>query len=287
MGGDDSTEIEVLTIHLAPERAILDALEVEKYYKGKGSWINYLTCQYILADFNWDDVTYTNMKNTAGQLQEIKYSELLGEEKYNTYLELRKYFRLIYDDIAHIKRERDKESEDEENERKYIYKIKFDIYYPIPKGYGYIHHNDFGAARSFGGERNHRGNDIMSHKGTPIVAVAPGVVERIGWDTLGGWRIGIRDSNNRYWYYAHLCKYEKGIDKGDTVTAGDVLGYIGDSGYGPVGTTGKFAPHLHIQIGVQFPDEKELIYVNPYGILKLAENNKAELEDEEENQGGD
>jgi murein DD-endopeptidase MepM/ murein hydrolase activator NlpD len=71
------------------------------------------------------------------------------------------------------------------------------------------------------------------------------VVEIIGWNKFGGWRIGIRDVKNVYHYYAHLSGYEKHIKKGSFVKPGEVIGYVGSSGYGPKGTQGKFPPHLH------------------------------------------
>ena len=78
---------------------------------------------------------------------------------------------------------------------------------PIAAGYGYSHCSDFGNSRSFGFNRKHLGNDLMGGLGTPIVAVEGGVVEALGWNRYGGWRIGIRSfDSKRYYYYAHLQK---------------------------------------------------------------------------------
>jgi len=68
---------------------------------------------------------------------------------------------------------------------------------PIAAGYGYGHCDDFGAARSFGFKRKHLGHDMMGSLGTPIVAVEGGVVEALGWNRYGGWRIGIRSFDSR------------------------------------------------------------------------------------------
>ena len=66
----------------------------------------------------------------------------------------------------------------------------------------------------------------MGQLGTPIVAVEGGVVEAMGWNRYGGWRIGIRSfDNKRYYYYAHLQKdhpFAEGLQVGDTVQAGDL-----------------------------------------------------------------
>ena len=69
---------------------------------------------------------------------------------------------------------------------------------PIGAGYGYSHCDDFGVARSFGFRRKHLGNDLMGGLGTPIVAVEGGVVEAMGWNRYGGWRIGIRSFDKNW-----------------------------------------------------------------------------------------
>ena len=92
---------------------------------------------------------------------------------------------------------------------------------PIAAGYGYSHCDDFGVARSFGFRRKHLGNDLMGALGTPVVAVEGGVVEAMGWNRYGGWRVGIRSfDSRRYYYYAHLQKdtpFAPGLAEGDTV----------------------------------------------------------------------
>lgn len=120
--------------------------------------------------------------------------------------------------------------------------------FPIYKRYNYTVKHTFGAGRSFGGRRIHEGVDIFASYGTPVLACSFGYVELLGWNRFGGWRIGIRDSNNMYYYYAHLSSYTKGLRQGDLVRPGQVLGYVGSTGYGPPGTAGKFPPHLHFGI---------------------------------------
>ena len=78
---------------------------------------------------------------------------------------------------------------------------------PIAKNYSFSHYDDFGNSRSYGFKRVHLGNDLMGSIGTPIVAVESGVIEHLGWNQYGGWRIGIRSfDGKRYYYYAHLRK---------------------------------------------------------------------------------
>jgi peptidoglycan LD-endopeptidase LytH len=117
--------------------------------------------------------------------------------------------------------------------------------FPLDKRYNYTVKHTFGAGRSFGGRRIHEGVDIFAGYGTPVLACSTGYVELMGWNRFGGWRIGIRDVNNVYYYYGHLSSYVKGIHQGDLVEPGQVIGYVGSSGYGPPGTSGKFPPHLH------------------------------------------
>ncbi|KPV39868.1 peptidase M23 [Alicyclobacillus ferrooxydans] len=120
--------------------------------------------------------------------------------------------------------------------------------FPVAKRYNYSVKHSFGAGRSYGGRRTHEGVDIFANYGTPVLACSYGYVELIGWNRFGGWRIGIRDANNVYYYYAHLSSFAKGMRQGQLVEPGEVIGYVGSSGYGPPGTSGKFPPHLHFGI---------------------------------------
>lgn len=126
-------------------------------------------------------------------------------------------------------------------------------------------------SRTFGGNRGHEGCDIMAsinQRGYyPIVSVSDGKVEKIGWLSQGGYRIGVRSKNGAYFYYAHLYDYARDFKEGDTVTAGELLGFMGDSGYSDVeGTVGKFDVHLHFGIYLNDAEGKEFS-VNSYCIL--------------------
>ncbi|EPZ46314.1 M23 family metallopeptidase [Alicyclobacillus acidoterrestris] len=120
--------------------------------------------------------------------------------------------------------------------------------FPLDKRYNYTVKHSFGAARSWGGRRSHEGVDIFADYGTPVLACSYGFVELKGWNRFGGWRVGIRDANNLYYYYAHLSSFSQGLEQGDLVRPGQVIGYVGSTGYGPPGTSGKFPPHLHFGI---------------------------------------
>ena len=130
--------------------------------------------------------------------------------------------------------------------------------------------DSWGGARSFGGERHHEGTDIMpSNKERgyfAVVSVSDGVVEKKGWLKLGGYRLGIRAPHGAYYYYAHLDHYAEGIEEGTEVKAGQIIGYMGDTGYGEEGTRGEFAVHLHF--GIYLTLDGEEVSVNPYQVLR-------------------
>lgn len=157
---------------------------------------------------------------------------------------------------------------------------------PIAAGYGYSHCDDFGNQRTFGFARKHLGHDMMGGLGTPIVAVESGIVEAMGWNRYGGWRIGIRSSDNkRYYYYAHLQKdhpFAEGLEVGDTVQAGDLIGFMGRTGYSDIENTNNIETvHLHFGIQLVFDEsQKEClseIWINPYHIIKLLHSHRSSL----------
>ncbi|WP_341300495.1 M23 family metallopeptidase [Lysinibacillus sp. FSL H8-0500] len=120
--------------------------------------------------------------------------------------------------------------------------------FPVSIQSNYSYKGTWGANRGWGGRRIHEGTDIFANYGTPVLSTSYGIVEVKGWNQFGGWRIGIRDNHNSYHYYAHLGSYHKDIEVGTIVEPGTVLGYVGSSGYGKEGTSGKFPPHLHYGI---------------------------------------
>ena len=146
-------------------------------------------------------------------------------------------------------------------------------YFPVASSQ-IVFENTWLARRDYGGKRTHEGTDLfgrVSKSGYyPVISMTDGTVEQKGWLPLGGYRIGIRSPHGGYFYYAHLSGYEANIRKGQTVAAGDILGYMGNTGYGPEGTRGKFPVHLHLGIYIEVPFQKELS-VNPYWLLKIFE----------------
>ncbi|WP_301950633.1 M23 family metallopeptidase [Bacillus sp. V59.32b] len=117
--------------------------------------------------------------------------------------------------------------------------------FPVPVRTHYSYRSTWGVARGWGGRRSHEGTDIFADYGLPVRSTSYGIIEMKGWNRYGGWRIGIRDINNTYHYFAHLSGFAKDLKHGQIVEPGMVIGGVGSSGYGPPGTSGKFPPHLH------------------------------------------
>jgi murein DD-endopeptidase MepM/ murein hydrolase activator NlpD len=159
-------------------------------------------------------------------------------------------------------------------------------YFPVPRSnkrkewVNYV--NSWNYERTYKGNRTHEGTDVMGDINKdgiyPVVSVSDGYISNIGWLELGGWRIGITSPSGIYYYYAHLDSYAKEYKEGDVIRAGDIIGYMGSTGYSKVeGTKNKFPVHLHFGIYIT-PDpdiaaDYEEIALNPYNILKINENN--------------
>lgn len=158
------------------------------------------------------------------------------------------------------------------------------IYHPIPESIvdkslktSYV--DGWMAERKYNGVSGHEGTDIMASvdkRGVyPVLSMTDGVITNLGWLEKGGYRVGITSDSGIYYYYAHLDSYAN-LEKGQKVKAGELLGLMGDSGYGPEGTKGQFAVHLHVGI-YSFEGGRELS-VNPYYVLLSLEDRKLEYE---------
>jgi murein DD-endopeptidase MepM/ murein hydrolase activator NlpD len=111
--------------------------------------------------------------------------------------------------------------------------------FPFPTKVGFP--DTFGAPRA--GVSWHHGDDLFAPRGTPVLAVADGVVFSVGWEKLGGRRLWLRDRAGNEFYYAHLSGYSTRARDGAYVRGGAVLGYVGTSGDAEL-----TPPHLHFEI---------------------------------------
>lgn len=119
-----------------------------------------------------------------------------------------------------------------------------------------------------GGLRGHHGTDIMAAGGTPVVAAAPGRIEKLFQSALGGITVYVRSPDRRWtYYYAHLAGYAPGVREGMAVAAGDRLGYVGDTGDAGAGNY-----HLHFGVSRMQPGQRwwQGEEVNPYPLLARA-----------------
>jgi murein DD-endopeptidase MepM/ murein hydrolase activator NlpD len=117
-----------------------------------------------------------------------------------------------------------------------------------------------------GGARVHNAIDIMAPHGTPVVAAAPGTVEKLFFSQGGGGITAYVRSPDRKWifYYAHLQDYAPGLKEGQAVRQGDPIGRVGSTG-----NANPAGPHLHFAIHRMAEGEKwhEGTAINPYPLL--------------------
>ena len=152
---------------------------------------------------------------------------------------------------------------------------------PIARGWSFSHSDDFGSSREFGFRRRHLGHDMFGSVGTPVINVETCVVQVLGWNRYGGWRIGMRSlDGRRYYYYAHLRSghpYAEGLKEGQTVYAGEVIGYLGMTGYSDKEDyNGMQRPHLHFGVQLIFDENsKNEIWIDPYELVKFLGNHRS------------
>lgn len=89
----------------------------------------------------------------------------------------------------------------------------------------------------------HHGEDIFAPIGAPVLAVARGSLFSVGWNDIGGNRFWLKDTQGNEFYYAHLSAFTTLAVNGAQVNAGDVIGFVGNTG--DAQTT---PPHLHFEI---------------------------------------
>ena len=268
--------------------------DVKTYNSGEKvihvNWIEVLAYVAALNGGSFDSKSVTKIEEISKDISEgkINLQEKAAELKcYDYYLEsytailggfVGEYTNISYEGIL---------KDGKREEKKYGLKV----YSPIAKGFDYSDYDDFGVSRSYGYKREHLGHDMMGQIGTPVIAVESGYVEAIGWNQYGGWRIGIRSfDKKRYYYYAHLRQnfpYCKDLKEGSIVTAGDVIGYMGHTGYSTKENVNNIdSVHLHFGIQLIFnecqKDCNSEIWINPYNIVRFLYKNKSEARKNED-----
>ncbi|MDR0184224.1 M23 family metallopeptidase [Lysobacter arvi] len=124
-------------------------------------------------------------------------------------------------------------------------------------------HDTFSDARAQG--RVHEALDIMAPRGTPVIAVADGTIEKLFTSVPGGLTIYQFEPSGRYaYYYAHLDRYADGLHEKQAIRRGEVIGYVGSTG-----NADPAAPHLHFAIFELGPERQwwKGTALNPYPVF--------------------
>ncbi|WP_227873374.1 LysM peptidoglycan-binding domain-containing M23 family metallopeptidase [Aphanothece sacrum] len=118
--------------------------------------------------------------------------------------------------------------------------------YPLPFvapiGLGYGWHTNPTTGQSF----FHGGVDLLAEPGTPVLAADRGMVIFVAQEGSYGFLVVVDHGNGRQTRYAHLSRFKAKI--GQSVQAGDVLGYVGKTGKPDI-----LQPHLHFEVRYKFP----------------------------------
>lgn len=245
--------------------------------------ISYLACKY------GNEFNRFKQKDLDEIVNRLKSGEQISDiakdmKNYNYYYEC--YSSVLEEFIGNYEIETSNSNSNKTVENSVNFESKYGIkaFHPIAKGYSYNHYDDFGTSRSYGYKRLHFGNDLMGSIGTPIIATESGIIEALGWNQYGGWRIGIRSFNGkRYYYYAHLRKdhpYAEDIYEGKIVKAGDVIGYLGMTGYSTKENVNNInIPHLHFGLQLIFDESQKdgpnQIWVDMYPIVEFLNKNRS------------
>lgn len=270
--------------------ALKEAYELDVSTYGKEvhlDWVEllaYLGARYGGEFDSHEKSIRKDLKSLAGKLTEEKrtMAELTKDMEYYSYYE--EAYRAVLGGLVG-EYEVEKTMEDGNKQWSRVYGLK--AYSPIAKGFYYEHYDDFGTSRNYGYKRQHLGHDMMGQIGTPIIAIESGYVEALGWNQYGGWRIGIRSMDKkRYYYYAHLRQnypYAEGLKEGSIVTAGDVIGYMGHTGYSTKENVNNIeVTHLHWGLELIFDesqkDSNNEIWINVYPLTRFLEGHKSSVE---------
>ena len=121
----------------------------------------------------------------------------------------------------------------------------------------------FGAARS--GGRSHGAIDIMAPRGSRVLSATDGTVERLHYSSLGGITAYVRSTDGNWvYYYAHLDSYAPGLEAGQRIRRGDLIGRVGSTGNAQAAW-----PHLHFAVYRMAPGARwhQGRPINPYPLL--------------------
>ena len=245
------------------------------------NWIELLAYAGAKSGGSFEKGSVSRIEKLASELSsgETTMEELTKDMDYYEY-----YYEAYEAVLGGMVGEYEIEQEDDKGGKswKKVYGLK--AFSPIAKGFAYSDYDDFGSSRSYGYKRQHLGHDMMGQIGTPIIAIESGYVEALGWNQYGGWRIGIRSfDKKRYYYYAHLRQnfpYALDLKEGSVVTAGDVIGYMGHTGYSTRENTNNIETvHLHWGLQLIFDESQKEgnneIWIDCYALTRFLYKNRS------------
>ncbi len=251
-------------------------------------WITLLAYAAVQCGGDFDKKALEYIDEAAKSLSAGETTKEALDEKYEYF----SYYYEAYEAVlGGMLGEFEIETTDESGKKCMEKKYGLKAFSPIAKGFPYQDYDDFGVSRSYGYKRKHLGHDMMGQVGTPIICCESGYVEALGWNKYGGWRIGIRSfDKKRYYYYAHLRQnrpYAEGLEVGDIVTAGDVIGYMGHTGYSETENVNNIETvHLHIGLQLIFDEAQKEgnneIWIDFYQLAQFLRVNQSEVIREEE-----
>jgi murein DD-endopeptidase MepM/ murein hydrolase activator NlpD len=255
--------------YLAMKKAL--TLDIESHRKGGNlSWVDLLACLGAKYGGKFDRYKSADMDVFAKKLETQSLQE--ATKGLNSFAYYREAYGAALGGLTGTYLENGQE------------KYGLTAFSPIAKGFPYEEYDDFGATRTYGFSRPHLGHDMMAATGTPVIAVESGIVEALGWNQYGGWRIGIRSfDSKRYYYYAHLRQnrpYAAGLCLGKTVEAGDVIGYVGRTGYSAKENVNNIrVSHLHFGLQLIFDESQkesnDEIWIDCYALTKLLRQHRS------------
>lgn len=271
--------VEFNPTYAALDRALTEDIRAHEDGEER-NWID--TLSYLGAKYGGDFSRY-QAKDMDALFQALDEGETIETltEKMEHYAYYREAYGAVLDGL--VGEYREEKEQDGQTVWQDCYGLK--AFFPLARNFSYEHYNDFGARRTYGYTRPHLGHDMMAATGTPVVAIESGVVEVMGWNQYGGWRIGIRSGEGRrYYYYAHLRQnrpFAQGLEEGQQVQAGQVIGYVGHTGYSTQENVNNIRiPHLHLGLELIFEEsQKESdneIWVDVYALTQLLSRHTSE-----------
>lgn len=245
------------------------------------NWIELLSYAAAKSGGVFDKKSLTVMQKLATELSDgtVTLGELTADMDYYDY-----YLEAYEAVLGGMVGEYEIEQENGDGTREWVSRYGLKAFSPIAGGFDYSDYDDFGSSRSYGYKRPHLGHDMMGQIGTPVIAIESGYVEALGWNQYGGWRIGIRSfDQKRYYYYAHLRQnfpYALDLKEGSVVTAGDVIGYMGHTGYSTTENVNNIETvHLHWGMQLIFDESQKdgnnEIWIDCYALTRFLYKNRS------------